>query len=355
MFFVLIKLTQILRSAGVEVTVLQNGEQTATNDTAPTEPLLHISLDGHEARFALVQRRRAPYPREVNRTLEQQCKLRDFGLPFLWVPYVSIQLGRTLTEAGWSWADEAGNCDIRAPGLRLQRRVSSTPPKKQRKTLPTGRGSLFIMRYLLSQCGTEKETISATSLATLAGVSQPRVSQVLGQLAALGLVDRRSRTQWRPNLLDLMEAFLSEYSGPLGHRELYYSLDEPLVATLKYVRATGCTTDLPLISADVGPDLLAPHRRPSTTVLYVRHHDRSLPTGLDWVAAEGTDDANVHLCWPADETIFAFPVEATTTKGPVLLADPAQMAWDLQWLGGEDRQEAAQVLFTWQMSFPEPL
>jgi len=351
----LIKLTQLLRSAGVDVAVVQNREQAAATDSAPPEAVLRLSLDGHQARFALIQRKRAPYPRELHRTLQQKSALRDYGLPMLWVPYASTQLGRTLTEAGWSWADEAGNCDIRAPGLRLQRRVSSTPPKKQPKTLPTGRGSLFVVRFLLNQCVTGKDTISATGLTELAGVSQPRVSQVLGQLAALGLVDRQSRIQWRPNLPDLTAAFLAEYSGPLGHRDLYYSLDEPLVATLKYLRATAHHESMPLVSADVGPDLLAPHRRPSTTVLYVRHLDRSLPPNLDWVTAEDIHDANVHLCWPADETIFAFPVEATTSKRPVLLADPAQMAWDLQWLGAEDRLEAAQVLLKWQMTSPEPV
>jgi hypothetical protein len=100
------------------------------------------------------------------------------------------------------------------------------------------------------------------------------------------------------------------------------------------------------VSADVGPDLVAPWRRPSVVILYATSE---LPLDrLDLVEAQGRQDANVIVRIPEDRSVFPKPrlvAEAGSVEVP--LADPTQMLWDLQELGGADRLEAAGRLQQW--------
>jgi hypothetical protein len=66
------------------------------------------------------------------------------------------------------------------------------------------------------------------------------------------------------------------------------------------------------------------------------------------VQAQGQHDANIIVRLPKDRSVFPDPAlisELAGTKMP--LADPTQMIWDLQQLGGADRLEAADHLREW--------
>ena len=108
------------------------------------------------------------------------------------------------------------------------------------------------------------------TLAAQVGVSQPRVSQVLHHLLDLGLVDRAGHGRWQPHREALLDRFLAEYPGPGGSEQYCYSLDPPAEVAIHAGRISAAGRPV-AVSADVGPDLIAPWRRPSVVILYVTH------------------------------------------------------------------------------------
>jgi hypothetical protein len=101
-----------------------------------------------------------------------------------------------------------------------------------------------------------------------------------------------------------------------------------------------------VVSADVGPDLIVAWRRPSVAVLYAR--DDFPVSALGVVPAQGQHDANVIVRAPHDRSVFPTPeFVGTVNNAEVFMADPTQMIWDLQDLGGADRLEAAGELREW--------
>ena len=330
-----------LRDADVSVSVLA-GEHRASE--AIVDAVVEISADGLPVRFAVEEKLRAPYPNELGHLDHHRRNLEPIGHPLLVVPYVSMPLGHALTEAGWSWADHQGNYDIRGPGIRLSQRRTNSPPKPDRRLLPAGSGSWAIIRYLVAFSGGEAEEPNATALANQARVSQPRASQVLGALAQLDLVQRTRRGRWRPDRPALLDRFLNEYPGPGGTEHYLYSLDQPSAIAVSLARRDAAHSFA--ISADVGPDLVAPWRRPSVVIIYAAV---DLPIdGLGLTNAQGIADANVIVRQPRDRSVFPTPSLVAQVDGvEVPLADPTQMIWDLEDLGGDDRLEAAGELRQW--------
>jgi hypothetical protein len=334
-----------LRESGV--TVEQDDGQVAAGDPGL---ILEVLAGGGRARFAVQEKGRAPYPNELAGLRQSQELLAARGAPLLVVPFVPEVLGAALTEAGWSWADAHGNFDLRAPGLILRQRRAGAPPRPRRPVLPRGAGSFAVIRALIRDGDGAHEGHSATALAAQAGVSQPRASQVLGQLAALGLADRVDRGGWRPDREALLDRFLAEYPGP-GGSELYcYSLETPAEAALRAVGAARQRHAV-AVSADVGPDLVVARRQPALVIVYAQHVMDTAALGL--VEAQGRHDANVILRMPADRSVFAVPpLSAALREVEIPLADPTQMIWDLHDLGGADRLEAAGRLRAWLLTSP---
>jgi hypothetical protein len=86
-------------------------------------------------------------------------------------------------------------------------------------------------------------------------------------------------------------------------------------------------------------------------IVYAEH--AADPADLDLVDAQGAHDANVIVRVPEDRSVFPSPAFTADVKGStVSLADPTQMIWDLQDLGGADRLEAAGRLREWLLTRP---
>ena len=69
--------------------------------------------------------------------------------------------------------------------------------------------------------------------------------------------------------------------------------------------------------------------------------------------AQGRQDANVIMRNPRDRSVFPVPALVAELRGvEVPLADPSQLIWDLQNLGGADRLEAAGMLREWLLNLP---
>lgn len=314
------------------------------------DAILEVAAEGNSARFAVQVKRRAPYPNEVEGLERSRRELAGRGRPLLVAPFVSESLGSILTRADWSWADGQGNFDLRAPGLLLRQRRKATTPAPKRRSLPRGSGSFAVIRALAASGDGGHGDPGATALAAQAGVSQPRASQILRQLHDLGLIEKSGHGRWKPQREVLLDRFLAEYPGPGGSEQYCYSLDSPVEVAVRAGEAS--TSSRPVVvSADVGPDLIAPWRRPSLVILYAQHMlDRS---SLGLVDAQGMHDANVIVRMPDDRSVFPNPALVAQVQGnEVPLADPLQQIWDLQDLGGADRLEAAGRLWQWLLARP---
>lgn len=332
-----------LRESGLRV------EDYASAGVEGADAVLDIAEGVQGARFVAEWRSRAPYPHEVERLQRTRQELASLGHPLLTAPFISESLGTTLIGTGWSWADDQGNFDLRAPGMVFRQRRSNLPPVAKRVTLPKGVGSLAIIRSLV-RSGAGDPAPRITALAGMAGVSQPRASQVLRQLGDLGLAENTGHGRWEPRREQLADRFLAEYPGPGGSESYFYSLDPPVETAVRAGDADGLGQPI-VASADVGPDLIAPWRQPNVVILYV---DRAFdPSTLGLVSAQGPHDANVIVRMPADRSVFPSPPLVAQVKGrDVLLADPLQQIWDLEALGGSDREEAAGRLREWLLTRP---
>lgn len=330
-----------LKEAGAQASVIrQPADQ--------VDALLHVELDGVPVTFAVEVKSRPPYPNELDVFLAMHSQLRNAGLPLLFAPAISEGLGQLLVQNGWSWADSRGNFQLHAPGIRLRNRVApNASPHRRRSSLPHGAGALTIIRFLIREAN-EWTAFGPSHLANIAGVKQPRASQVLASLAASDLVERVSEG-WRADREALLDAFVNQYRGPGGSELPLYSLDPPSETAMRMVEKLHSMDARVAISADVGPDLIAPWRSPSVVIVYTDDDTRA--DEFELARAQRRSDANVLLRVPDDTSVFRpHPLEAEMQGQPLPLADEIQMIWDLHDLGGDDRIEAAGEMRKWLLS-----
>ena len=330
----LMEVTRLFDSAGITATV---GSDTHT--PALADAVLVTKVDGRHIRFAVQVKSRAPYPGEIPRLEPLKDRLATIGAPLLVAPLITESTGQALTKANWSWVDSHGNADVRARGIRISRRVPSRSVKKPRRSLPTGSGSWSIIRLLISDGKVE----NGTELAERAGVSQPRVSQVLSALSAAGLVERHGRSAWIADRPALLDSLLSDYGETRGYTIWFYSLDPPQKTCERIVAAGQSLQADTVISGDVAADRLVPWRVPTHTTVYTDDH--RLAVHLELTSAQGLEDANVELIVPEDASVLR-----VRQDGDATLAHPTQVILDLQRLGGTDRHEAAERIREWLLA-----
>lgn len=334
----LMSLVEQLQMAGAEVSVTRR-------PAGDFDALIKVDKDDLHGTFAVEIRSRPPYPNELDVFLAMHKHLESFGVPLLFAPSISEGLGQRLIEHGWSWADSRGYFELRAPGIWLRNRAPARAPvKARRSSLPHGPGALTIIRFLINDRN-EWGGFGPTHLANVAQVSQPRASQVLSALASSGLVERVAEG-WRADREALLDAFVSQYRGPRGTEVPLYSLDPPSDTATRIIESLEPTNTKVAVSADVGPDLIAPWRSPNVVIVYVDDIGHQDELGL--VHAKSRADANVLLRVPDDPSVFPLHELAADMKGtPIPLADGTQMLWDLHDLGSDDRLEAAEQLRKW--------
>ncbi|MGD9794431.1 MAG: hypothetical protein AB7V43_13210 [Acidimicrobiia bacterium] len=214
----------------------------------------------------------------------------------------------------------------------------ATPIASKNAVRRWGAGTAAIVRTLIAA----KDPLTGVALAEAVGVSQPRASQVIRQLAEHaavratvdGYVGRRAM------LLDLYER---RARPTLVEVESYWYSTRPLSdQATRITRVAGATKTDVAFSADLGPDLLVPWRHPTLAVVYV---NRSLDLAdAAFVPAEGPPDASVIVRWTSDRTLLVPSDPWPRRVDGIALTDPTQQWWDLLDLGGEDRREAADRL-----------
>lgn len=337
----LLDIVKALESTGAKIRVVRTSRPADRRDASLT-----VEIDGRVFEFAVDERRRSPYLTDVHKLAPSGHRRNSRGRPLLVTPFMSSTVGDALIEKGWSWADGAGNFDIKAPGLRLRQRVTLQHPKRRQRELPSGAGSTAILRWLLLRMPLH-ERIDPARLVAVGEVSQPRVSQLMRALADLGILAHEGRRYTLEAIEPLLDTFLRDYKGPGGSERLAYTLDPPNRFAAKAAGVLGGTLAQGAFafSADVGPDLLSSWRSPTHTIVYVRQSVSIKDLGL--VDAKGRQDANVLIRMPTDESLFSTVVHHATGQTTIPLVDAPQMMWDLIDLGGEDRQEAVGRLREW--------
>lgn len=313
--------------------------------------VLDLTYEGLERRFVVEERRRAPYPSELARLLSLRDQIGELGTPLLVAPYVSEELGKSLIRSGWSWADARGNYDLAAAPLRLRNRTQSKRPKRGRDGFPRSAAGLRIVRGLIAHPTLFADPLSQARLARAAGVTQPRISQILSGLEDEDLIEIQGRApEW--NREALWEAFLERYPGPGGTEHYFYSLD-PLLEVGLGLADLARKRDALALSGDVGADLLSPVRRPTHLIAYCRAGTYSAIASFDATQVDSAAEANITLCEPTDDSVFGpvgLPTVATVGGRRVHLGDPTQIVWDLIRLGGRDRADASDVMKRWMLS-----
>jgi len=203
-----------------------------------------------------------------------------------------------------------------------------------------GAGTAAVVRVLIAS----DEPITGVSIASSVGVTQPRVSQVLTQLADQDAVaaTRDGYVGERAKLLDLYGARTRPH---LIEPESYWYGTRPLTEQARRVLALAGDHDVTVaFSADLAPDLVAPWRHPTITIAYVSAPLPVEDAGL--VPAEGRADATLIVRLTENNGLL-FPASPWSGEVDAIpIADPCQQWWDLRDLGGEDRAEAADRLRT---------
>lgn len=201
-----------------------------------------------------------------------------------------------------------------------------------------GAGTAAIARVLIA----EEAPLTGVAIAEAVGVTQPRASQVLKQLAEHDAV-RATEHGYVGRPARLLDLYRRRARPLLRQPERYWYSTRPAAEQARRVVEFAATQEAPVaVSADLGPDLLVPWRHPTLVVVYTTESLTLDDAGL--VPAEGRADASVILRWTKDPTLLSPAPRWPTEVDGIPLTDPVQQWWDLLDLGGEDRAEAADRL-----------
>jgi hypothetical protein len=203
-----------------------------------------------------------------------------------------------------------------------------------------GAGTAAIARLLIAA----EAPLTGVAIANAVGVSQPRASQVLKQLAEHQGV-RPNDDGYIGHPAKLLDLYGRRARPSLVQPEAYWYSTRPMTdQARRIIRQARVSNTRIAFSADLGPDLLVPWRHPTLTVVYADGMLTLDDAGL--VPAEGRADASVIVRWTNDSTLLVPATPWPSVIDDVPLADPVQQWWDLLDLGGEDRREAADRLRT---------
>lgn len=295
-----------------------------------------------------VLRRRGPLsPSQVHR-----LSAAPAPATLLIVPAASDQALAAAEAVGWSViaTNEAGTSGptgiVRLPGGLIV--LGQRPPADDGRGLPSLRpgrsawGTFNVVRQLL-----EGGARTQADLAERAGVSQPRVSQSLRQLALDGLAVGSAGGWGAADWDALLQWWLRVYPGPGGITTYWYGLSSPREQALAVVDLLRTDRSRVAVSGDVAADELAPWRRPALAVVYFspagdveRPVDDLSSAGL---TPSGADTATLELTVPADPGVWAVG-SGLGIDSSLPLADVVQVLWDVHRSRGFDVDQSFSVL-----------
>lgn len=201
-----------------------------------------------------------------------------------------------------------------------------------------GAGTAAVVRLMVASY----PPMTGVAIAAAAGVTQPRASQILKQLAELDAVSA-TPDGYVGDPAKLLDLYRARTRPHLVEPESYWYSTRPLAEQASRVQALAAKREAAIaFSADLAPDLLAPWRHPTITIAYVA--DQLPATEAGFVPAEGRADASLILRWADDHRLLSPAPPWVDEVDSYPITDPCQQWWDLLDLGGEDRAEAADRL-----------
>lgn len=198
-----------------------------------------------------------------------------------------------------------------------------------------GAGTAAVVRLLVAS----DLHLTGVAIASIVGVSQPRASQVLRQLAEHHAVVA-TPDGYRGEREALLDLYRTRARPHLVEPESYWYSTRPILEQARSVHSLATDDGTRVaFSADLAPDLVAPWRHPTVAIAYASDRLQIAEAGM--VPAEGRADASFIQRWTDDQSLLS---PAAPWRGEVdgfRIVDPCQQWWDLLDLGGEDRSEAA--------------
>jgi hypothetical protein len=304
---------------------------------------VHVSLrrGGRAATYAVVSSVRRVHPSDVGAPPEPNS--------LLVAPALSDAAAALARSRGWSVVPEKGPAWLRFYGkeLELSRPTSSSETAATRKRGRPGWGIFSVVRALLAV----EEGARQDELAEFSRVSQPRVSQALRELVALGLAERELRGWIVTDKAAVIEWWSAHYPGPGGLASHWYGLDPVVQQAYRVHELLAADRSRPAVSGDVAADLVAPWRTPRHALLYA---ERGADLSAAGLTPAGPAEATLTLILPADRAVW--PVGRApwtvglTGYGNVARAGALQVLYDLTRAGGPDAGEARQAWLDWMLS-----
>ena len=192
---------------------------------------------------------------------------------------------------------------------------------------------------LVRRLAVHAEPINQVALARDLQVSQPRISQILRLLANHDIdIEHLDDPEQHRRLVDLYV----RYHRPNAVSEsLFYALDPAYEQVRQVIEAANRQDVRVAVSADLAPDLIAPWRTPTLTVVYAEASVDLEPSLFVPAIARG--EATLLIRHVSDDSLLA---PWTTSRPDIPIVHPVQQVWDLYELGGEDRLEAAKRLIS---------
>ncbi len=306
----------------------------------------HVSLrrGGRMATYAVVPSARRVHPSDVGTPPAPNS--------LLVAPALSDAAAALARSRGWSAVPEEGPAWLRYYGkvLELSRPVSSEAAVTRKRGRP-GWGIFSVARALLAvEQGARQE-----ELAEVAGVSQPRVSQALRELAGLGLAMRSPQGWIVTDKAAAIAWWSAHYPGPGGLTSHWYGLDPVVQQAYRIHELLASAGSRPAVSGDVAADLVAPWRTPRHALLYA---ERGADLSAAGLTPTGAEEGTLTLILPGDRAVW--PISRApwtiglTGYGNVARAGALQVLYDLTNAGGPDAADARQAWLDWMLS-PGPV
>lgn len=299
----------------------------------------HVQLcrGGQSFTFRVVLFDRRVHPRDIGEPPERNS--------LLVAPVMSAAAASTARAQGWSVVCDEGPAWIRFHGgwieLKSDRQTDAVMPSRRRGR--PGYGVFSVLRTMLALEGGATQS----ELAEFAKVSQPRVSQAIDMLRALGLV-MRAEHGWVVTDNDAaIDWWIDHYPGPAGLRTEWYGLDsvaQQAYQTYEFLTKQGAA---PVVSGDVAADLISPWRTPRHALLYATRGADLTRIGL---TPSRPADATLTVVLPDDPAVRPLgPARLVELPGmgAIARANSLQVLWDLKQGNGPDVEEAASAWLRW--------
>ena len=276
-------------------------------------------------------------------------------------PSFSPGVRHAIEGLGWSWisvpADGPVSGRITLTGPKLVEIGNATA---SHPSLPApGRGRRQWQRHAITRHLLLGDEWTQAELVEVCEVTQPRVSQVLKELANDGLVSRTrplgagGPLSWVAlDRAHQVDSWLNTYPGPGGASPTYWlgldTIREQAQAAWTYIDRTLGSEEAShgaIVSGDAAADFIAPYRRSHLAVIYSSR-------GVDLTDAGFTPSPRQHatlqLIVPTDPSVWPHPYDDPSLKlapnAPFPIADPLQVAWDLLRSSTPDADQAARAV-----------